>query len=78
MNLTERDSEMFKSLHGSGTGKQLVDYIDRLISELSSLETLNEENFKSRREAVSIIKKELKARIELVNDPKSTNNNQYS
>lgn len=77
MKLTDQDIKNLKVLHESETGRWLLDYLERLLLEMFSPESLSVENLPIKKEAREIIKKELIDRIKLINSETKTENSQY-
>lgn len=79
--LTEAQKEMFKTLSTTGTGKELAAFLDALCNELCdirNISTLSEEAKRSRLDMVSLMQREVIARIRLFNPNASQDINPYA
>ena len=76
MNLTLEDIDLFVHLNQSDTGAKIVDYLQRYKLHLSDVETMTKENFEGRKESIKAIQ-DFIDKIQLVNQPKKSANNQY-
>jgi hypothetical protein len=78
MKLTDIDIKLFQELSNSSMGKDLVDYMERLILDMFSPDELTKENLDSKKEASSVIRKELIDRIRLSGKAKANGVDNFS
>jgi hypothetical protein len=76
--MTDKDLKMFKDLHGTELGKNLLDYFERLKVEVFNPEVVTKDNFDSRKEALGILEKYFIEKIRLQNPEKENPTNQYA
>ena len=77
MKLTKPDIQLFKSLKDSETGTLLLDYLDRLVTDISDIRRIKDEDVATMRRVVDVLDFELISRIKLVNKKQSNEFNEY-
>jgi len=80
--MTEKDVKLFKSLHQGQTGRDLVDYLERLQSELCDIRLLQgkeiEKEVIARTLASRIIQDSIISKIKVQSEPRDISKNTYA
>lgn len=78
MQITKQDTEMFRNLSSSSTGKQLLSYLERLLTDVCDSRNWKEVDTKeSTQKVANIIQKGLVDKIKLQNEKKEVTGSEF-
>lgn len=77
MTLTEKDVQLFRALNQSETGRQLLDYLDRLLAHLADVRYMKAEEMLVRKDAISLLEQHVVEHVRLSGVKKETELNQF-